>query len=361
MATEGGKAHNEVNAQVMGHVVQAGSISGDVHLHAVSPPGRLTAHVSVYAGDDSDDDPRYRGDQTEDGLLIRPEHAYLDRVWSGGDLVAPSRAGPPRGAGGPRLDVKIVNNSPRTVFFHAARLEVERSRPDPRPVPRVRSTAFSSVALLCESPVSNRGGPMAGCVLAFHLEHPGRPGRLTRTRHLEVGPDGRVEDMKPLLAALGEAGVRLEPGGLQPDHRNAHRASRWSLGPFSDTADAVFDGKAALVGSLEYRWTDVSGAQVRSRHRVRSLILFEEYPSAWTTSRLVVPASAGYDAPLLRITGSAYRVAVPLSHALATGEVDRILIRLDAPRSSLHEFALTLHHDTGVLDCGRVCLEYFRP
>ncbi|MBP2336511.1 hypothetical protein JOF41_002689 [Saccharothrix coeruleofusca] len=360
MATEDDRTHNEVNAQVTGHVVQAGSISGDVHLHAVSPPGRLTAHVSVYAEDDSNDDPRYRGDPTGDGLLIRPEHPYLDRVWSGRDLIAPSGEGPPRGASGPQLDVKIVNNTARTVFFHAVHLEVARSRPDPRPVPHVRPILFSSIPLLCGSPIANRGGPMADCVLAFHLEHPGHPGRVTGTHHVELGPDGRMEDMGPVLAALGEAGVRLEPGGLEPAHPDAHRASYWSLGPFVDTADVVYDGKVALVGSIEYRWTDLGGARVGGGHGVRSLIFFMNEKRLPASYELVRP-SASYHAPLLRADQSDYRVSVPISHALATGEVDRILVRLDAPRSSLHDLTLSLHHDTGVLDCGRISLEYFRP
>lgn len=70
-------------------------------------------------------------------------------------------------------------------------------------------------------------------------------------------------------------------------------------------------------------------------------------------------SSATYVAPLFKRRGIDYTVDVPVSHALAPGEADRMLVLLTAAAASVHDFRVTLLSSIGSVDCGAVRLETF--
>src|ERR1044072_9144972 len=80
---------------------------------------------------------------TQDGqLVIQPDVTYLNEIRSGGVIQPLDFWYSPwaRKFTFPALDIKLVNNSSHTVFFHEAVFRITRSRIDPRPIPIICGT-----------------------------------------------------------------------------------------------------------------------------------------------------------------------------------------------------------------------------
>jgi hypothetical protein len=304
---------------------------------------------------------RHEGSTRAGTLTIRPAHPYLDLLRSGAELVpVPEVWRSDRIPAG--LDVKIVNNSARTVFFHTAQLDVAWSRPGIRPIPFVMPVSLD----LCPYPSLRgpffrcAGGPLTEAVLRFHLEHPRRPGAVTGEYVLLLDESGEVpwvrglDNYAPLLQALAEAGAHpaLGRAPFRPPREWEGRTHNryWEPGLFENRV-------ASLVGVLEYTESLDGAATGRASHRLRTALSLDvHYPQGPVAWRLMSP-SATYQGLPLREEGVDYRVEVPISHVVAPGEADRILIMFDATRSSRHSLNLTLHHASGTLACGEVSLE----
>jgi hypothetical protein len=120
-----------------------------------------------------------------------------------------------------------------------------------------------------------------------------------------------------------------------------------SLGPFSD-------GKAFIVGKLEYGQTDPNGNKSRHIHTVTAPIQLGE-PIAGA------PMAPSYSYQIrLEVEGEDYTRKLPISHALRKGATDRILLVIASKKSSIHEFDLTLrYNETEQLKSRPVKLELF--
>lgn len=314
--------------------------------------GKLMALLSTYVTDSPHSRLQYEGVRSPDGKLrIWPRDPYLDLVRSGAPLDV-QRYGVSLWAHDgfvwPTLDVKIINNSSQTVFFHEARFNVRDSRTDLRPVPIIHWLAGGPYLTL-----KNLGwGPMEDCSLRFHLEQPEDPSPLTADRFLRLDGDGQPIDSEPLREALAEAGVDLQALGI--DGRNrwiCHRPPPPELlGPFKS-------GWAAVIGDLEYTQTEPDGSRTRQRHGFRSLIIFV----GAVPGGAAAPATAEYKIRL-RPDAKDYQVVAQISHSLGAGETDRFVFAFAAERSSLHDFSVNLLYNDGErLDCGLVALELFVP
>lgn len=306
------------------------------------------AMLSIYETASPHSRLRYEGVRSPDGKLwIWPRDPYLDLVRSGGPLEV-QKYGVSMWAHNefswPTLDVKIVNNSSQTVFFHEARFNVRDSRTDLRPIPVIHWLAGGPYLTL-----ENLGwGPMEDCLLRFHLERPDDPSPLTADRSWPLDGDGQPADNEPLRDALAEAGVDLQALGIDEYGVFRCRApTEEVLGPFKSRW-------AAVVGDLEYTQTEPDESRTRQRHAFRGLIIFGPIPGGARA-----PATAEYKIRL-RPDGTDYQVATQISHALGAGETDRFLFAFAAERSSLHDFSVNLlYNDSERLDCGAVALELF--
>jgi hypothetical protein len=376
-----------------------------------SPPeGKLTATVTTEPsgparGDRTMRSPLFHdGTSARSGLTIRPAHPYLNQLRSGMELV-PVPGGLWDESIPPILDVKIANNTRRTVVFHQAQLNVHRSRSRISPIPVAKAAQimlYPSVspepAIHCKgSFVVNMGGPMLNCVLRFHFEHPARPGVLSDEHVLSLDGGGSPEPapryikdpllrqiLSPdkgaspeseskniddiLLRALAEAGAcpqRVEPRRVDEFGTYWH----WDTGPFKERSAQLVGmlEYSAPLGAQEYPETHSDTEQRNISHPLRTSLILGESDTRpatpplheWSGPESLLLSSARYESPALRLEGTDYSVSIPISQALAPGEADRIMIKIDALGPSWHQFSLTLLHDTGHVDCGEVSLEHY--
>ncbi|MEU5726070.1 hypothetical protein ABZ783_30180 [Micromonospora sp. NPDC047738] len=349
-----------------------------------TPPAEPTLIVSTHEGRTStllgDDDAgslRYIARHDGGMLLIEPEIPYLNSVRDGGELTPLHYWHSPweKSFHWPILDIKIVNNSNRTVLFHEAALHVKASRPDPRPVPVLHGVTYGTFFGLL-----NLGwGPMTNCSLRFQLRRPGGPdggkdfeahfdvpagGGTTvplQEQFLDVGVDvPLLEKLSQLGYSFGDYLIRRDVGlGRLVEDSSGHQLwrldraeyetlRRRALGPFPD-------GHVELAGTLQYDQAEIDGSHTRRTNAIRSAISLNE-PLAGAP----LPPSHEYLVQL-RSDGKNYIETLPVSHSLAPGESDRFLISIAADRSSVHELSLQLrYNDDRVVASGPINLTLFR-
>ncbi|MFI5530417.1 hypothetical protein ACIA8O_17935 [Kitasatospora sp. NPDC051853] len=280
---------------------------------------------------------------------------YLDRVHAG-ELLEGSW----RNHRWPVLDVKVVNNTAEAVLLHEAVLEVRSSEPDLRAVPVLQYDVMDIV-------LRNDGwGQMEDCTLTFSLfaapgaSRPvGGPFVLRSADLVEgTGRSGRRRTQWPVADALRSCGA--DPGAIRhlagPAGRSASGRAQLdaALGTFAER------GQAFVEGILEYTHPGPDGAPVRTANPVRGRLDLTDDGS---------PRIGGYLPPahrysmVLPSTGSTYRVAVPLSQFVQSGEADRFLVTIASDRSAVHDFSLTVRYNEQqeVVVAERVRLELFLP
>ncbi|MFJ4867212.1 hypothetical protein [Streptomyces sp. NPDC088757] len=294
-----------------------------------------------------------QGQDTE----IRPVDDYLGRLRAGGTLE-----GVPGSHRWPVLDVKVVNNTAEAVLLHEAVLRVRSSEPDLRAVPILFSRGTDIV-------LENDGwGQLEDCALTFSLfAAPGTTARrvggpfVLRSADLveSGGRDGRRRTHWPVAGALRSCGadpatVRRLVGPERHSVWNRALLLDAALGPFAER------GEAFVVGRLEYTHPGPDGAPVRAANPVRCRLDLTDDGS---------PRIGGYLPPAHRYSTvlpsarSDYRVAVPLSQFVQSGEADRFLVTIASDRSALHDFSLTIRYNEQqeVVAAERVRMELFLP
>lgn len=334
--------------------------SRDIVINVPAKPGVAAAVMTAYqesrpdGGWSMDSPVRHEGTQVGDRLVIGPQHPYLDLVASGADLAPgfPSWDTLP-----PRLDIKIVNNSPETILVYQVDLDIAQSGPCTHSVPVVTWGAVKSGFSAVEAygpvkffPVNLADGERAGIAqvtLVFHLEDPDSGAALSAEYRWENYSNGdRVTAENwvhhPLIAALAEVGVRPE------DPSSGSTWISWDRGEFGDTR------RVGITGTLEYVQLGEDDAPKQRSHRFRSLILIAP---ANPIQPYMLKVSKSYVAPKLREQGKNYSLKVPVSHYLPAGKADRFLIKLPAEVPSVHDFHVSVLWKGGVIDCGAVHME----
>ncbi|MFF9691017.1 hypothetical protein [Streptomyces sp. NPDC014623] len=286
---------------------------------------------------------------------IRPVDDYLDNVRVGKLLD-----GCWQSHRWPVLDVKVVNNTAEAVLFHEAVLHVTSSEPDLRAVPVLLYDRMN-IAL------RNDGwGQMQDCTLTFSLfagpkaSRPvGGPFVLPSAGLVEgTGRNGRRRAQWSVADALRSCGV--DPAAISyligPARSSAQSRAMLdaALGPFAER------GVAFVEGVLEYTHPGLDGAPVRAANPVRGRLALTDDGS---------PLIGGYLPPahrystVLPSSGSAYRVTVPLSQFVQSGEADRFLVTIASDRSAIHDFSLTVKYNEQqeVVAAEQVRLELFLP
>ncbi|MEV7670498.1 hypothetical protein [Streptomyces sp. NPDC088752] len=293
-----------------------------------------------------------QGQDTE----VRPVDDYLGRLRAGRTLE-----GGPGSHRWPVLDVKVVNNTAEAVLLHEAVLQVRSSEPDLRAVPVLFCRGTDIV-------LRNDGwGRMEDCTLTFSLfAAPGTTARrvggpfVLRSADLveSGGRGGRRRTHWPVAGALRSCGA--DPATVRrlvgPERHSVRGRALLdaALGPFAER------GEAFVVGRLEYTHPGPDGAPVRAANPVRGRLDLTDDGS---------PRIGGYLPPAHRYSTvlpsarSDYRVAVPLSQFVQSGEADRFLVTIASDRSALHDFSLTIRYNEQqeVVAAERVRLELFLP
>ena len=329
--------------------------------------------VGNYQADDESkkDHLRYRSREDVGVLFIEPDDAYLDTIRTGGVIEPLHYHWAPwqwRFAF-PALDVKLVNNTDKTVYFHEILFRVKRSQLDPTPVPVIRGTGYNMAITL-----ENVGwGAMEQCLLRFSLagwsDVEGQPESNHFPYEVQLGDiveDSKRVALEDFFVQVG-ADLRLlemlsESEGGDKDWVYFPSAS--SLGdvfndttqprtkqnlrrlPFTEYNDLLAkalgpfpDGAGRLTGRLDYGQTDYNGT--KSRHTIGVMARVE---IGGPCLGLPGPPSYSYNVRF-EVDGVDYMKRVPISQWLGAGATDRFLLFIGAERSSVHDFDLVLRYN----------------
>jgi hypothetical protein len=322
-------------------------------------------------GEPKKDHLRYRSREDGGDLLIEPDDKYLDTIRAGGVIEPLYYHWAPwqwRFAF-PALDIKLVNNTDKTVYFHEALFRVRRSRLDPTPVPVIRGTGYNMTITF-----ENVGwGAMEQCLLRFSLhgwsDVESQPHSNDPPYEAQLGDILEDSNVVALDEFFVEAGVDL--GTLETLCANEGGDKEWVYFPaesplgdlFDDTTrltagkgarrlpvaayEGLFakalgpfpDGVARLAGQLDYVQTDHNGA--KSRHTIGVMARVEIGGPGLGLPR---PPSYSYNVRF-DVDGVDYVKRVPISQWLAAGATDRFLLFIGADKSSVHDFDVVLRYN----------------
>ena len=267
---------------------------------------------------------RYRSMRDGDHLYIEPNDPYLNIVRSSAELVELSFWYSPwrQKFALPAIDIKLVNNSDRTVFFHRAVFVIKKSTPDLRPIPVFWAQSYDGNLAF-----GNLGwGNMQNAKLRFGL---------AESRDAQV-------DKKYEMPLDGEASA----GYLTYDIAN------FVNGPELDYNYA--EDIAYVIGDLEYDYSEADGGLVHEMHPVRVAVRLGRMRYG-----LPRPPSYYYDVTL-PASGVDYEVELPISHSLIAGEADRFQISIASAAAARHELKIQLHYDEGqVVETSWITLDVF--
>jgi hypothetical protein len=285
----------------------------------------------------------YTERQKGDHKYFVPEQELLDAVRDGGDVDALSGLGPPVWSAAARpavLDVKVTNSTDKTLLFSEAKLEVQRSVPDLRPL-LIPMTPIDHVRQLL---VINYGwGPARDVKLIARVASAGSDD--ARATRVAIGTVDRVgvADLSPAFASQGidlaglkpweaDAGDGFDQSG--PDPRALRRAQR-ILAPLG-LDPGVGEVALPVQGSLRYVGADRSSGKLRFHAKVPATqgIGFGDY----------APPTARYKTVKLPARGTHYERIAPLSQRVKPGDTDRFEIPLSAAESSRHDLRVRLEY-----------------
>jgi hypothetical protein len=306
-------------------------------------------------------------DKMDGGFRIRPSVGYLSKLEAGGPIADLAFLYSPFDPAFPLVDLKVVNNSSKTIFFTNAVFEVEQSRMDPTPIPVIPADKFAANAQHIEL-INDGWGNIDECFLKFNLVADGQPTSYDGPFQNEVKVGPFVESINvDISSAFEKAGVNNAAiKGLQWTEKSGDSITvvgtagrqrtlsreqyrREQLNAFGQFPDNI----AVAQGEIVYS----GGGQPQRR------VKFSTHVYVMNEDRVGVPAppTAQYDV-FFKVEGSDYTVDVPISQAIKTGEADRFTFRIGAAKSSLHRFRLKLLYNGGeILSTTMVDLLIFMP
>jgi hypothetical protein len=276
----------------------------------------------------------YQVTMLADRLQIQPQLGYLALLAAGGPIQGISRKGSPFEWQFPNLDLKLVNNSAKTLFFTEAVFAIEQSLRDPWPILVIRESRGN----IMHFRLANEGwGPVQQCTVRYNLAPPatvlafGGPYAYTAT----IGDftDDYNVDVTEGLRALGADVDTLRRQADVYAHSGAPPEPQL-VGPFTN-------GEALAYGAITYTGQRADGAQKTSMVTFSTIVSLVP-PGA----HMPMPPSYQYEARF-EVGKDHYEVRVPLSQVVKAGEADRFDLRIGAEQSSQHTFRLTLLYNNG--------------
>jgi hypothetical protein len=367
-----------------------------------------------------DKQPNYRSFDKQNRKLkiIEPDNKYLDSIQNGGEVSYPKWAR--KGSlndyfsweylNYPALDIKLVNNTSQTVFFHKLIFNIKKSRVDTRPNPVIAENMS-----LMSIPLVNVGwGAMENCILRFDIIPDDNFYKNFKNPHYPFELDlGNIDSFKfsrnnlDIEECFKEAGVDVELlNSLQefsrsdrqyiyfpPANSIAHpfeqsdqaingekRLSRTEYKSLLKGALGSFqNGKAIIVGELNYVETNYEGHKIQRTNQLKHLVylhirtpLYEILQGQTGSADPSSEYSIGFENQEENYSKVTYKFAThkdnyqavlpEISHSLTPGEADRFLVYIEVERSSIHDFDIVLmYNNSEQLKSQDIKLELFRP
>lgn len=318
----------------------------------------------------------YASTRTDDRIKITPINPYVAAIQNGGPLHTLTTQNPWYGVFHfPTFDVKIVNNTDKTIFFHEAEFRVSTSKPNRSAVPAVLGpmgslyvhfrnlgwgemmNASLQFALI---PIAEDEVEDAQMQLPEVLPHRLELGTFDHSKAFTLLPFFQIEDIDTgRLAALlnthwdsDDSKVHLQREmefcyeAENPDEEDRYvytkELPRADYEFFlKEAAGRFYKSRPCLAGVLEYDESSINGDVTHRSVTVFALLDFAQYGYG-----AAAPPSNEYHVKL-DVEGTDYVRNLQISHALKTGETDRFLIQVAAEKSSFHDltFALRFNND----------------
>lgn len=258
----------------------------------------------------------------------------------------------------PVLDVSIVNNSPNTILVNELLIEVEESYTDPNPF----VIFYESGGELL---IVDRGWKTwSNACLCFSLLPEGQT--FDGNYKFEIPISNSSEDgIIPMYDYLVQSGIdfdNISKSSLVGTH-TVGEIPYWS--GYTDNMAAI-DSLQKLLSpiKLEIMRTskyenDNGEEETWISYKDPCLVLhgeltFDNDSTFKVGGTVRFLTSEGYGAPYLecsrvfdiklRDSGKNYVIKYPVSHSLKSGDVDRIVIQIDADKTSYHTFKVRLHN-----------------
>jgi hypothetical protein len=321
-------------------------------------------------------------------ISITPVNPYLTAIHNGGPIHTLNSADPWYDVFHfPTFDVKLVNNTDKTVFFHEAEFRVATSKPDYSAVPAVLGPLGSLYVRL-----ANLGwGEMKNARLRFaltavpedqldeaplrlpeHLPHSIELGTFDSSKVFTLLPffqiegidTNRVADLLDTEWDSDELIVKLrrefefcyEAAAPEEEDRYVHanelpRADYESF--LQKAAGRFYKSYPCMAGVLEYDETSREGSLMHRRVSVFAILDFRRYGFG-----AGAPPSNEYHVKLA-VEQDDYVRKLQISQALKAGDVDRFLIQVAADRSSIHDLTFALRFNNDEVVEAEVHLELF--
>jgi hypothetical protein len=406
--------------------VQPDSLELIVDIYRAQNSRKITKNRNSRKGDKQ---PNYRSFDKENGKLkiIQPDNKYLDSIQNGGEVSYPKwvRKGSLNDyfsweyLSYPALDIKLVNNTPQTVFFHKLIFNIKKSRVDTRPNPVIAENMS-----LMRIPLVNVGwGAMENCILRFDIIPDDNFYKNFKISHYPFELDlGNIDPLNFSQDSLDkrkgyfikgysieeyfkEAGVDVEllkslqefsrydrqyiyfppansighpfeqsnpviPGEKRLSMTEYESLLRGALGCFQS-------GEAVIFGEVNYVETNYEGHKFRRTNQLKHLVnldpridIYEEDPTGYAFPSFEY--SIGFENQeenynkvnyKFATHKDNYQVVLPeISHSLTPGEADRFLVYIEVEKSSIHDFDIILmYNNSEQLKSQDIKLELFRP
>jgi hypothetical protein len=290
---------------------------------------------------------RYTVTETATDITIAPAHSYLNQLRNG-QPVPPVAPGMIWNWELPALDIKLVNNTSQTIFFHDAYLRVEYSVPDLSPILLVDNGSFAhprKLRLINDGWSAAREITLAYSIIPYtpHLDGSAYNGPFMQTLSLGDIDDRLDVDLSPQLAQLG---VDVDELAKTDDLTTMQEIMRWQgqhdlneyhrryCGPF-------VDGTALVYGELRY--TGPASALPGST-TYHSRFYTQLYLHRDLVGGAMLPPGPQYQVPL-RADANDYVAHIPISQVLKPGEADRFSIALGVGQSAKQRFTLDLMYN----------------
>ncbi len=310
---------------------------------------------------------------------------YLTLLEKGGP-IEPIIYSPEYSVSFPNLDLKVVNNGAKTVFFSEIQVQVQSSQPDPTPLVLI----FSGYSQTLFFQLMNEGWmPIESCTVKYNLfPKKAKPpagdtfafektlGRFTESVDVDIGDAAiksgvspkYVEKVRQYLAVQAKQNQLMEvklPNNADPTETPEYlktmevvnklyteltTTGKKQIGPFTG-------GEGRVAGVLTYAWKDAAGQDQSKTVRFQADVLILPPEGLGAAG----PVTGRYET-MLRTQGDNYTLRVPVSQPVRKGEVDRFLLRLGLPASSRHQFRVRLRStDGGFVESGPISLAGLLP
>jgi hypothetical protein len=320
----------------------------------------------------------YNAEKKGKKTVISPINEYLEHMRNGGPVSPVHFVYTPFKWDFPTLDIKIVNNSDKTIFINEGILNVQHSELDSEPILLIRPDSFRSNALHFR--ILNDGWRVARNVkINFNLdplvEKDHTPLFTAPYDHALTIADIEASSNVNVASAFVKAGVEIDKlkdlgvisaiyvGGestvtvrdtngkevtMTQEEFEKKRASLF--GPF-------VHGGALLSGVISYDWLQPKGDSKHNELRFSTVVWIYDLNARGAPA----PPTYGYSTKL-EVNGNKYVRRVNMSQAIKPGDTDRFTLQIGVEKSSLHTFDLQLmYNDSKILHGGSFQLGIFVP